>query len=66
MRITIESEDGKVIGEAIERFCVKVHVEGEERRGNYVINKKVEDVTDDDLLKASEEIMAREIVEEEE
>lgn len=65
MKITIESEDGKVIGEAIERFCVKVHVEGEERRGNYVINKKVEDVTDDDLLKASEEIMAREIVEEE-
>jgi hypothetical protein len=65
MRITIESEDGKVIGEAIERFCVKVHVEGEERRGNYVINKKVEDVTDDDLLKACEEIMAREIVEEE-
>lgn len=64
MKITIESEDGKVIGEAIERFCVKVHVEGEERRGNYVINKKVEDVTDDDLLKACEEIMSREIVEE--
>lgn len=61
MRITIESEDGKVIGEAIERFCVKVHIEGEEKRGNYVINKKVEDVTDDDLLKACEEIMAREI-----
>lgn len=65
MRITIGSEDGKVVGEVIERFCVKVHVEGEERRGNYVINKKVEDVTDDDLLKACEEIMAREIVEEE-
>ena len=61
MKITIESEDGKVIGEAIERFCVKVHIEGEEKRGNYVINKKVEDVTDDDLLKACEEIMAREI-----
>lgn len=65
MNITIESKYGKVVGEAIERFCVKVHVEGEENRGNYVINKKVEDVTDDDLLKASEEIMAREIVEEE-
>lgn len=65
MNITIESEYGKVVGEAIERFCVKVHVEGEERRGNYIINKKVEDVTDDDLLKASEEIMTREIVEEE-
>ena len=61
MRITIESEDGKVIGEAIERFCVKVHIEGEEKRGNYVINKKVEDVTDDDLLKACEEIMSREV-----
>lgn len=65
MRITIESKYGKVVGEAIERFCVKVHVEGEERRGNYIINKKVEDVTDDDLLKACEEIMSREIVEEE-
>ena len=40
---------------------MKVHVEGEEKRGFYVINKKVEDVTDDDLLKASEEIMSREI-----
>lgn len=61
MNITIESEYGKVIGEVIERFCVKVHVEGEEKRGFYVINKKVEDVTDDDLLKASEEIMSREV-----
>lgn len=65
MSITIESKYGKVIGEVIERFCVKVHVEGEEWRGFYVINKKVEDVTDDDLLKASEEIMAREGVVEE-
>lgn len=61
MNITIESEYGKVVGEVIERFCVKVHVEGEEKRGFYVINKKVEDVTDDDLLKASEEIMSREV-----
>lgn len=61
MKITIESEDGKVVGEVIEHFCVKVHVEGEERRGNYVINKKVEDVTDDDLLKACGEIMSREV-----
>ena len=61
MNITIESKYGKVIGEVIERFCVKVHVEGEEKRGFYVINKKVEDVTDDDLLKASEEIMSREV-----
>lgn len=29
MNITIESKYGKVVGEAIERFCVKVHVEGE-------------------------------------
>ena len=61
MRTTIESKYGKVVGEVIERFCVKVHVEGQEWRGNYVINKKVEDVTDDDLLKASEEIMSREV-----
>ena len=61
MNITIESEYGKVVSEAIERFCVKVHIEGEERRGFYVINKRVEDVTDDDLFKASEEIMAREV-----
>ena len=61
MSITIESKYGKVVGEVIERFCVKVHVEGEEKRGFYVINKRVEDVTDDDLLKASEEIMNREI-----
>ena len=61
MNITIESEYGKVIGEVIERFCVKVHVEGEEKRGFYVINKRIENVTDDDLLKASEEIMSREV-----
>ena len=61
MEITIESEYGKVIGEVIERFCVKVHVEGEEKRGNYVINKSVENVTNDDLLKACEEIMSREV-----
>ncbi len=61
MEITIESKYGKVVGEAIERFCVKVYVDGEEKRGFYVINKRVEDVTDDDLLKASEEIMAREV-----
>ena len=61
MNITIESEYGKVVGEVIERFCVKVYVEGEEKRGFYIINKKVEDVTDDDLLKASEEIMSREV-----
>ena len=61
MDITIESKYGKVIGEVIEHFCVKVHVEGEEKRGFYVINKRVEDVTDDDLLKASEEIMSREV-----
>mgnify|MGYP006389779823 CR=1 FL=1 len=61
MNITIESEYGKVVGEAIERFCVKVHVEGEEYRGFYVINKRIENVTDDDLLKASEEIMSREV-----
>ena len=61
MEITIKSKYGKVVGEAIERFCVKVHIEGEEKRGNYVINKSVENVTDDDLLKACEEIMSREV-----
>jgi hypothetical protein len=61
MEITIESKYGKVVGEVIERFCVKVHVEGEEKRGFYVINKRIENVTDDDLLKASEEIMSREV-----
>lgn len=61
MNITIESKYGKVVGEVIERFCVKTHVEGEEKRGFYVINKRVEDVTDNDLLKASEEIMSREV-----
>lgn len=61
MEITIESKYGKVVGEVIERFCVKAHVEGEEKRGFYVINKRIENVTDDDLLKASEEIMSREV-----
>ena len=41
MNITIESKYGKVVGVAIERFCVKVHIEGEEKRGFYVINKRV-------------------------
>ena len=63
MRTVLESKYGKIIGEVIERFCVKVHVEGEEKRGFYVINKSIEDVTDDDLLKASEEIMSREVKE---
>ncbi len=64
MRTVLESKYGKIIGEVIEHFCVKVHVEGEEKRGFYVINKSIEDVTDDDLLKASEEIMSREVKEE--
>ena len=59
MSITIESKYGKIVGEVIERFCVKVHVEGEERRGSYVITKKIQNVTDDDLPKAREEIMTR-------
>ena len=63
MRTVLESKYGKIIGEVIEHFCVKVHVEGEEKRGFYVINKSIEDVTDDDLLKASEEIMNREVKE---
>lgn len=61
MNITFDSKYGKVIGDVVERFCVKVHVEGEEKRGFYVINKRIEDVTDNDLLKASEEIMSREV-----
>jgi len=61
MRIVLESKYGKIIGEVIEHFCVKVHVEGEEKRGFYVINKSIEDVIDDDLLKACEEIMSREV-----
>ena len=65
MNITIESKYGKVVGEVIGNYAIRVHVEGEEYRGFYVINKRIENVTDDDLLKASEEIMSREIVEEE-
>lgn len=61
MRITLETKYGKVVGEDLGVYGVNVHIEGEEKRGFYVINKKVEDVTDDDLLKASEEIMTREI-----
>lgn len=63
MRTVLESKYGKIIGEVIEHFCVKVHIEGEERRGFYVINKSIEDVIDDDLLKACEEIMSREVKE---
>lgn len=61
MDITIESKYGKIIGEVIGNFCVRVHVENEERRGCYVIEKNIKLVTDKDLIKASEEIMSREV-----
>lgn len=61
MRIVLESKYGKIIGEVIGNYCIKVHVEGEEYRGYYVIDKNVETITDDDLLKACEEIMSREV-----
>ena len=59
MRITVEGKDGKVVGEAISDFCVNVHVEGHKDKGICTIPKSAEDVTKEDLLKASEEIMAR-------
>ena len=61
MRITVEGKDGKVVGEAISDFCVNVHVEGHKDKGIYTIPKSAEDVTKEDLLKASEEIMNREV-----
>lgn len=65
MEITIESKYGKVVGEVIGNYSIRVHVESEEYRGYCAIDKNIKTVTDDDLLKACEEIMAREIVEEE-
>ena len=61
MRMTLESKYGKIIGEDLGLYGVNVRIEGEEKRGVYNINKRVEYVTEDDLLKASEEIMAREV-----
>ncbi len=61
MRITVENKDGKVVGEAISDFCVNVHVEGHKDKGICTIPKSAEEVTKDDLLKASEEIMNREV-----
>jgi hypothetical protein len=61
MEITIESKYGKVVGEVIGNYSIRVHVEGEEYRGYCAIDKNIETVTDDDLLKACEEIMSREI-----
>ena len=65
MEITIESKYGKVVGEVIGNYSIRVYIEGEEYRGYCDINKNIKTVTDDDLLKACEEIMSREIVEEE-
>lgn len=61
MRVTLETKHGKLIGEDLGLYGVNVRIEGEEKRGIYHINKKVECVTEDDLVKASEEIMAREV-----
>ena len=61
MRITVEGKDGKIIGEAISHFCVNAFVEGHEDKGICTIPKSAEDVTKEDLLKASEEIMKREV-----
>ena len=61
MRMTLETKYGKIIGEDLGLYGVNVRIEGEEKRGVYNINKRVEYVTEDDLLKASEEIMAREV-----
>ena len=65
MEITIESKYGKVVGEVVGNYSIRVYVEGDEYRGYCAINKNIKTVTDDDLLKACEEIMSREIVEEE-
>ena len=64
MRTSIESKYGRIVGEDISGYATNVYVEGQEHRGRYAIVKSADKVTEDDLLKASEEIMNRVIVEE--
>lgn len=66
VNVKISNKYGTVVGESISNYCVNVHVEGYENRGKYAVLKSIENVTREDLEKASEEIMAREVKKEEE
>jgi hypothetical protein len=63
--VTINNQYGTVIGEDMSGYCVNVHIVGQEHRGKYAILKSMSDVKREDLEHASEEIMKREIKEEE-
>lgn len=66
VNVKINNRYGVVVGESISNYCVNIHVEGYKNRGKYVILKSIENVTREDLEKASEEIMSREMKKEEE